>query len=56
MKIREVVGEAYVLGTRRSGRRMPEEKMPAAGLAVPYAAPNVERTMAKAHPMAPKKL
>lgn len=30
--------------------------MPAAGFAVPYAAPKVAKTMAQVHPMAPKKL
>lgn len=39
----------------RSGRRMPEEKMAVADLAVPYDAPKVVRTMENVQPMAPKK-
>ena len=39
---------------RRSGRRMPEEKMAPADLAVPYDAPKTVKTMAKAQPIAPK--
>lgn len=38
-----------------SGRRMPDWKIAPADFAVPYAAPNVVKTMEHAHPIAPKK-
>ncbi len=41
---------------RRSGRMTPEAKMAMEDFAVPYDAPIVAKTMANAHPIAPKKL
>lgn len=38
-----------------SGRRMPDWKIAPADFAVPYAAPNVVKTMEHAQPIAPKK-
>ncbi|QBZ61507.1 hypothetical protein PoMZ_08456 [Pyricularia oryzae] len=39
----------------RSGRITPHEKMAPADLAVPYDAPMTVKTIAQAHPRAPKK-